>query len=538
QALTDAATEITDAQFGSFFYNVVNDRGESYTLYTLSGAPPEAFANFPMPRNTAIFGPTFRGDGVVRLEDVTKDERYGKSAPYHGMPRGHLPVRSYLAIPVVSRTGEVLGGLFFGHGEPGKFTSRHERLITGIAAQAAIALDNARLYEQAREAERQARDRARDLAEADRRKDHFLAVLSHELRNPLGAISNALHVMAATQADDPRFKRAHDVALRQVAQQRRLIDDLLDISRVARGKLQLRLESLDFRRLVTQAVADHQLALEKAGLRLSAEITETPIYVEGDGARLTQVVGNLLDNARKFTPAGGQVTVRLAAEGDTAVLTVSDTGCGIEPALLADLFTPFVQADRTLDRSQGGLGLGLALVRGLVELHEGGSIKASSEGLDCGTTFTIRLASQMRAKSDELLPISTSVRPGVRVVIIEDLPDLADTLCALLELYGCKPRVAHSGPAGIELARSYLPEVVLCDIGLPDAMSGYEVARLLRADPRTARARLIALTGYGASEDHRQSREAGFDLHLTKPVQPELLIAALRDLPPPPEGLG
>ncbi|HEY0711895.1 MAG TPA: ATP-binding protein, partial [Polyangia bacterium] len=355
----------------------------------------------------------------------------------------------------------------------------------------------------------------------------------HELRNPLGAISNALPVMAATRADDPRFQRAHDVALRQVAQQRRLIDDLLDISRIARGKLQLQFKSLDLRKLVTQAVADHQLALENAGLRLSADITDVPLYVEGDGARLTQVIGNLLDNARKFTPRGGSVAVRLVGEGETATLTVSDTGCGIDPDLLAHLFTPFVQADRTLDRSQGGLGLGLALVRGLVELHAGGRITAHSGGLDRGTTFTIHLTAHRRAKSEELLPVTGGVRPGVRVLIIEDLPDLADTLCALLELYGCKPRVAHSGLAGIELARSHQPEVVLCDIGLPDDMNGYDVARHLRADPTTARARLIALTGYGASEDQRKSREAGFDLHLTKPVQPEQLLAALRDLPEP-----
>jgi PAS domain S-box-containing protein len=529
QALTDAATEISDAQFGSFFYKVNDERGESYMLYTLSGARREDFARFPMPRNTAIFGPTFRGEGVIRLDDVQRDPRYGKSPPYHGMPPGHLPVRSYLAVPVSSRTGEILGGLFFGHAQPGIFTQRHERLVTGLAAQAAIALDNARLYQQAREAEQRARERANELVEADRRKDDFLAVLAHELRNPLGAISNALEVMGRSSADDARFRRAREAAVRQVVQQRRLIDDLLDVSRIARGKIELQLAVLDLRNLVHQAVADHQLGLENAGLRLEVDLPADPVHVRGDAARLTQVVGNLLDNARKFTPRGGTVSVRLLREGTMAMLAVRDTGVGVDPEVLPKLFTPFAQAQRTLARSQNGLGLGLALVKGLLGLH-GGHVEAFSARPGLGTEFIVRLdvmPGPEREPEVETLESKSAVTTGFRVLIIEDIPDVAETLSALLALSGCEPRIVTSGQSGLAAAREFRPDVILCDLGLPGGMSGHEAARHLRRDPANAETSLIALTGYGAEEDQRRSREAGFDLHLTKPVQPQHLLAAI-----------
>lgn len=529
QALTDAATEISDAQFGSFFYNAVNERGEYYMLYTLSGASRDAFKDFPMPRNTEIFGRTFRGEGVVRLDDVTKDPRYGKSAPYYGMPPGHLPVRSYLAVPVLSRTGKVLGGLFVGHERPAVFTSRHERLVTGIAAQAAIALDNARLYQQARDAEKEARQHAAQLSEADRRKDDFLAVLAHELRNPLGAISNALHVMGATPSDSPKHVRAREVALRQVLQQQRLVDDLLDVSRIARGKIQLQLDFLDFARVVREATADHQLALETAGLTLLMEIPDERLVVRGDRARLTQIIGNLLDNARKFTPRGGTVRVRVERANGNVVLVVRDSGVGIEPDTLPLLFSPFAQAERTLDRSQGGLGLGLALVRGFVELHPGGRVEVLSEGPDTGTEFKVSLTLEERpAPSDE--PASASPHRGLRVLVVEDIQDVADTMAELLELLGCQSRVAYSGLQGLEAAREFRPDVIFCDIGLPHGITGYDFAQELRADPATAATRLIALSGYGTEADRHRSRESGFDLHLTKPVQPDQLLKALHEV--------
>jgi PAS domain S-box-containing protein len=524
QALTDAATQICDAQFGAFFYNVLDERGEQYMLYTLSGAPREAFERYPVPRNTSLFGPTFRGEGVLRLDDVTRDPRYGRNPPYHGMPAGHLPVCSYLAVPVVARDGRVLGGLFFGHGQCAVFTARHERLVVGLAAQAAIALDNARLYKEARE-------HAAQLALADRRKDEFLATLAHELRNPLGAISNALHVMSLVEPSHPAHGRAFAVALRQVSQQTRLVDDLLDVSRIAEGKIRLQEEILDLADVVRQTAADHTPAMENSGLRLYVELEASELRVRGDRARLVQAVGNLLDNARKFTPQGGQITVRLRQQDGEAFLSVSDTGAGLDPDGLPGLFAPFSQADRTLDRSQGGLGLGLALVKGLIELHEGGQVTAHSAGPGQGATFTLRLA--LAAPEAPLGRDPTPACPGVvykRVLVIEDISDHAETLSTLLSLHGYDPQVARSGEEGLELARRFRPDVVLCDIGLAEGMSGYDVARQLRSEGDISEVRLVAITGYGADEDKRRSQEAGFDLHLTKPVQPHELLSALEGL--------
>jgi PAS domain S-box-containing protein len=529
QALTDAATELSGAQFGSFFYNRKDESGESYMLYTLSGASPDAFRGFPMPRNTAVFEPTFRGEAVIRIADVQRDPRYGRSAPYHGLPPGHLPVRSYLAVPVVSRSGEVHGGLFFGHASPGMFSERHERLVTAIAAHASIALDNARFYEEARVAERQARERAEALADADRRKDEFLAVLAHELRNPLGAISNALHVIGLGAAEGDRFRRAHDVAVRQVALQSRLVDDLLDVSRIAQGKIRLQVEHLDLAGLLHEVAEDHRTALEGQGLTFVVEPPEAPVAVDGDRARLAQAIGNLLDNARKFTPAGGTVRLSLGVAEGHAAVTVTDTGVGIEPGVLPRLFTPFAQGDRTLARSQGGLGLGLALVKGLVELHPGGAVAVASDGPDRGTTVSLSLPVAASPESVGAAAPKERLRAGLRILVVDDIVDVAESMAELLTVYGCETLVTHTGGAAVEIATREQPDLVLCDIGLPD-MDGYETARRLKADPVTAAIPLVALTGYGGAEDQRKSREAGFATHLVKPVLPNELMAAVNRL--------
>ena len=233
QAVTDAATDASGAKFGAFFYNVTNESGEAYTLYAISGVPREEFAKFPMPRNTAVFAPTFNGTGIVRADDITRDPRYGKNAPHQGMPKGHLPVRSYLAVPVISRSGGVIGGLFFGHEQTGVFTEREEHLVAGIASQAAIAMDNARLFRAEQEA-------AAKLREADRRKDEFLATLAHELRNPLAPIRTGLHLLRIAQPGSENAEQARAMMERQLTHLIRLVDDLLEVSRISRGKIDLR----------------------------------------------------------------------------------------------------------------------------------------------------------------------------------------------------------------------------------------------------------------------------------------------------------
>jgi signal transduction histidine kinase len=306
------------------------------------------------------------------------------------MPEGHLPVRSYLAVPVTSRSGEVLGGLFLGHPEPGVFTEQAERIVAGIAAQAAVAIDNARLYEQARAAQEALLQRAESLEEADRQKDEFLAMLGHELRTPLAAIRNTLLLMerrAAGQSGlEPQIARVD----RMVTRMGRIIDDLQDVSRITRGRLSVHPEPLDLRQLVRQTTEDQRGILQETGQILSLELPEQPVWVEGDPIRLAQVLVNLLNNASKFGDPGGQVRVRLGANGDEVTVSVQDTGIGIDPEMLPRLFDSFTQVERSLDRTRGGLGLGLALVKGLVELH-GGTVTAASQGLGQGAVFSFHL---------------------------------------------------------------------------------------------------------------------------------------------------
>ncbi len=374
QAVTDEATSQTGANFGAFFYNVVNVAGESYMLYTLAGAAREAFSRFPMPRNTAIFDPTFSGSTVVRLPDVTADPRFGHNPPYHGMPPGHLPVRSYLAVPVISRTGKVHGGLFLGHRDVGIFTERHERLVVGLAAWAALAMDNGFLYAEAQR--------------ANMAKDHFLATLSHELRTPLNAIVGWLSMLRRPEvlsaAGLPKAWVAID---RNTEALTGLIEDLLDLSRIATGKIRLAEGEVDVNDVVRESVRTIELKFEEKQVGLSVDLCSESCRVRGDAARLRQVLVNLLSNAVKFTAAGGHVGVVVRRTDSSAVVVVMDNGIGIHPDFLPHVFQPFRQGE---SNAMTGLGLGLGIVKNLVELH-GGTVTAESAGVGCGSRFTFTL---------------------------------------------------------------------------------------------------------------------------------------------------
>ena len=524
QAVTDAATELSGAQFGAFFYNVTDPSGESYMLYTLSGAPREAFERFRMPRNTAIFGPTFAGEAIVRLEDVTKDPRYGRNAPYRGMPEGHLPVRSYLAVPVLSRNGTVLGGLFFGHPEPGVFTERAERLVAGIAAQAAIAIDNAQLHEQ----RLQLIDRLR---EADRAKDEFLATLSHELRNPLAPLRNALELLRQPGAPADAAG-LHALMERQVGQLMRLVDDLMELSRVTRGSFALRRERVELQAVVRAALETSAPLIGAAGHALEVSLPEAPAVLDGDPVRLTQIFANLLNNAAKYTAPGGRISVCARPDGDGVLVEVSDTGQGIAATDLPRLFDPFTQGERAARRSQGGLGIGLSLVRRLAEMH-GGSVGAESAGPGRGSRFSVRLPLAAPAPRPAAPPVPAPAPrlAAERVLVVDDNRDAAESLAAILRTLGADAAVAHDGPAALDAFASYRPDAVILDIGMP-AMSGYDVARAIRAHPLGRRTPIIALTGWGQEEDRRRAQEAGFDHHLIKPAD----IDALRRLLSRPAG--
>lgn len=466
QVVTDAATAITGARFGAFFYNVLDDAGESYMLYTISGVPRAAFANFPMPRNTAIFNPTFVGEGIIRLADVTQDPRYGKSAPYFGMPEGHLPVRSYLAVPVISRTGAVLGGLFFGHEEPGIFTERAERTVAGIAAQAAIAMDNASLirdtqaaetrfrslfeslpdaifvadaagryldvnpaatallgysrdellrhsvtdiavhphasaeaFEQMRQAgmwrgEHELRRKdgtivptemqattvalptetvylavARDISQRramERMQQDFIAMVAHDLKNPLTTLKGNAQLM---QRRNSFSERGIATIVAQANRLERLIDDLRDVARLDARAITLQREPVNLAALVRHRVDEAQSLTHRHDIRLEAP--ERPIVGRWDGDRLEQVMDNLLMNAIKYAPNGGEVRVRVEQCGAEARVSIRDHGIGVPPDARQRLFERFYRAEGGIAADKKGLGLGLYISKALVEAHGG-----------------------------------------------------------------------------------------------------------------------------------------------------------------------
>ena len=528
QAITDAATQLTGAEFGAFFHNHTDGNGDAYLLYTLSGAPREAFQNFGQPRATAVFAPTFSGSAPIRSDDITTDPRYGTMAPHHGMPPGHLPVRSYLAASVVSRAGEVIGCLFFGHSQPGMFSARTEELIGAFSGQAAIAIDNARLYDMAQKAAQEresllASERAAR-AEAERHnkmKDEFLAMLAHELRNPLAPITSAAQLLRLPEVNEGLRLKASNIISRQVRHMTELVDDLLDVSRVTRGLIKLETEVLDLNKVAMAAVEQACPHIEERRHALVVDLPPEQVLVEGDRTRLIQVLVNLLNNAAKYTPAGGRIALSVTRDGDTSTVSVSDNGSGIDAQLLPHIFDLFTQADRAPDRSQGGLGIGLALVKSIVRMHEG-TVAASSGGAQQGTTMTVTLplaaaAAPARAGQTPRAHLAAAETRPLMVTIVDDNLDAGHSLAVLLRAHGHTVQVFEDASSTLRAPDIAGTEVFILDIGLPD-MTGYELARRLRRQPAHARAVFVALTGYGQERDRELSRQAGFDHHLVKPV--------------------
>ena len=848
QAVTDAATELTGAHFGSFFYNVLDERGASFMLYTLSGVPREAFAHFPMPRATDLFGPTFRGEGTIRIDDVKQDPRYGKNSPYYGMPEGHLPVTSYLAVPVVSRSGEVIGGLFFGHEAAGVFTERAARIVEGLAAQAAVAVDNARLFEAAKaesakaeaneryyrflaeaipqivwtahpdgatdyfnqrwydytgvnagealdwgwsrvlhpedmqlsierwkravetgevyeieyrfrrasdgqyrwhlgralplrgeggeiikwfgtctdiddrkraeEAQRfladasevlvssldyeatlaalarlivptladwcsidmvtdertirrlavahqdpakvelaweidrlypqqmgdmegvakvirtmqpelypnvpeellalVARDAGhlkmlrelglrsalvvpliahnrvlgaitlvgaesgkrfsaadldmvedlahraalavdnarlyRDAQEVNRLKDEFLATLSHELRTPLTAVLGWTRLLGTGQLDKATERRALETIERNAQAQVQLIDDILDVSRIIRGRLRLNVRPAELMPVIEAAVDSVRPAAEAKGIRLHVVLDPRAGPVSGDPDRLQQVVWNLLTNAVKFTPKDGRVQVLLTRANSHLELTVSDTGQGIEEKFLPFVFDRFRQADPSTTRVHGGLGLGLAIVRHLVELH-GGTVTVESPGAGQGTTFRVSLPLLIMHRQEfapgagdaaSATAANASAHPtaggqltltcppeleGLRVLLVEDEPDAREMLVAVLTQCRAEVRAVSNAAHALFELETWQPEVLISDIEMPGE-DGYALIRKIRslAPERGGKIPAAALTAYARAEDRMRALLSGFQLHVPKPVEPAELVAVVASL--------
>jgi PAS domain S-box-containing protein len=526
QRVTDTATALTHAEVGAFFYNVTDPQsGESDTLYTLSGVPKEAFANFPQPRATAVFAPTFHGEGTVRLDDVTQDPRYGNNPPYFGMPSGHLPVRSYLAVPVKSAMGVALGGLFFGHSQPGVFTEQHEQLASGIAAWASVALENSRLYTKARD--------------ADRLKDEFLAVLSHELRTPLNAILGYARLLRGGILAGEKAARALDTLERNASMLTQIVEDVLDISRIVAGKIRLDVQPVDLSLVVHNAIATVQPAADAKGVRLQTIIDPRIGPVSGDPDRLQQVVWNLLSNAVKFTPKTGRVQVRVERVNSHVGIVVSDTGIGIQKDFLPHVFERFRQGDAGPTRTAGGLGLGLSIVRHIVEMH-GGSVHVASDGEGRGATFRVELplmivhqepARELREhpRTEKLEPLTALADlSGVRVLAIDDEPDALGLLRVVLEAAGAEVVSAPSAVAALQQIADVRPDALIVDLGMPQ-MDGFAFIKHIREsnDRAVRETPAAALTAYARSDDRTKALQCGFEMHLAKPVDPGELVASV-----------
>jgi signal transduction histidine kinase len=358
-----------------------------------------------------------------------------------------------------------------------------------------------------------------EASEADRRKDEFLAMLAHELRNPLAPILNAVHVMKLRGEDRTTTDRMRAIIEQQVNQLSRLVDDLLDVSRITRGKIQLRSQSVDLTSIVSQAVDNIRPTIERRCQHLSLQVPEESLRIEADPTRIEQVIVNLLSNASKYTDPGGSIALVVDRLADEAVVSVKDNGIGIAPELLPEIFDLFTQADHSLERSQGGLGIGLTLVKSLVQMH-GGQVSATSDGLGHGSEFTVRfplatrlLEAELAAEIDEL----THSGDSLKVLIVDDNSHAAESLAMIVKLWNHEPRISFSGLEALGLVEDYRPSVVLLDIGLP-GMDGYSVAKSIRTRPEFEGVTLVAMTGYGRDEDLQMSRSAGFDHHLVKPI--------------------
>ncbi|HEX3127377.1 MAG TPA: ATP-binding protein [Thermoanaerobaculia bacterium] len=386
---------------------------------------------------------------------------------------------------------------------------------------------------------RELQRRADELAAAERRKDQFLAMLAHELRNPLAPIRNAVELMRQVETNDPSFQSSREMVERQVKHLARLVDDLLDVSRINQGSIRLRKEVVDLGTIVQRAVEATRSLIDSRGHGLTVDLPPDLVRLEADPTRLEQVIANLLNNAAKYTMPGGHIHVQASQDGSEAVVRVRDNGIGVPPDVLDRVFEPFVQSEGSLARSEGGLGIGLTLVRSLVEMH-GGSVEAHSPGLGQGSEFTVRLPARVPAEKPVVLaempsmPHADAPFParGLRVLVVEDNVDAAESLAALLRLWGHEVRVVHDGLTAIDEARRQHPEVVLLDIGLP-GLDGYEVAKRLRQDVEMDGALLVAMTGYGQPDDRRRSREAGIHHHFVKPVEPFVLRTLLANLGAP-----
>jgi signal transduction histidine kinase/CheY-like chemotaxis protein len=467
------------------------------------------------PDGSGVYSLVCRTNRPVRM---TQAELEGHPA-YLGFgahARTHPPMRGWLAAPLVGRDGRNLGLIQLSDRHEGEFTAEDESILVQLAQMASVAIENARLV--------------RDLLDADRRKDEFLATLAHELRNPLAPIRTGLQLLRLAGGDVVTGEKARTMMERQLGQMVRLVDDLMDVSRINQGKLELRTERIDLAAVLTSAVETSRPLIEQMGHRLEVVPPPQPVMVEADLTRLAQVFSNLLTNAAKYTERGGRITLTAERHGGDVTVAVRDTGIGIAADQLPRIFEMFSQVKTALERSQGGLGIGLALVKRLVEMH-GGRIEARSDGPGRGSEFVVRLPVVVEASrlQPEAGDDGSDPKTSLRILVVDDNRDGADSLADMLGLMGGDTRTAYDGEEAVAAAVEFRPDVILLDIGLPK-LNGYEACRRIRAQANGRKVVLIAQTGWGQVEDRQRTHEAGFDHHLVKPVDPAALMKLLAAL--------
>ena len=461
-------------------------------------------------------------DAVMRVQRSGKPESIardpaGPPASRIVLPRG-LSVHALMLVPLLVR-GRRLGVLTLGLDAPERrFDPDTLSMVAELAARGATALDNALLV--------------RRIQEEDQRKDEFLAMLAHELRNPLAPISNAVHILRVSEGDGAKLAWARELIGRQLKQLVRLVDDLLDVSRITRGKIELKVETVDVPQVIAAAIETSRPNIDAQRHALSLQLPAEPLAVQGDFARVAQILANLVNNAAKYTPKGGRISLSAVRDGDEVAFRIRDSGVGIPAEFLASIFEPFTQVDRTLARSHGGLGIGLTLVRRLVEMQNG-SVCVRSEGRNRGSEFTVRLpraagATAERAGADAIGATSPSPA-GLRVLVVDDNRDVADSTASVMRLNGCDVHVAYDGKAALESVQRLRPDAVLLDIGLP-TIDGYLVAEHIRAQPENVRTMIVAVSGYGQQQDRERSRSVGFDYHVVKPIDPSVLAGLVGSL--------
>lgn len=518
-ATVGAAVALTGASKGTL--QLLDAETNALRIVAQHGFGPAFIEHFSLVQD----GPAVCGEAMRRRARVVV-ENVSTSTMFRGTTAGAiLEAEQVVAVQstvLLSRQGKLLGVISTHWATPPALSENTFRMLDLLARQVADLIEYRQREESLAEMNAQ-------LIEESRRKNAFLATLSHELRNPLAPITNSLHILERSGASGAQASRARAIITRQVSQLASLINDLLDVTRVTSNKINLQRVCLELNELVVRTVEDTRSLFEQSGVQLEVETAPDSVFVHADSTRLAQVISNLLQNAAKFTARGGTTRVVVSTNDAEAAVRVIDSGMGMTRETLDGLFQPFMQAEQTLARSRGGLGLGLALVKGLVELH-GGKVEARSEGLGKGAEFTILLPLQLDTSAEiPSTAVCSGSQPRRRILIIEDNVDAAESLREVLELCEHQVEVAHDGPEGLAKAHTFRPEIVLCDIGLP-GMDGFEVAKGFRANHDLGAIRLVALSGYALPEDIQRAVEAGFDQHLAKPPSLQKLEKLFTDL--------